>query len=38
MFGTLANARLNTESVKGSNLIEVRHMIGCLDCGYILGQ
>jgi hypothetical protein len=30
MFGTLAKARLNTKSVKGSSLIVVRHKTGGL--------
>jgi len=34
IFTTLAKARLNI-GVTASSLVAVRHMINCLDCGYI---
>jgi hypothetical protein len=35
IFASLAKAKLNTESIKGSNLVAVRHMINHLNSRYI---
>jgi hypothetical protein len=38
IFASLAKVKLNTGSIKGSNLVAVRHMIKCPDSGCNLKQ